>query len=442
MNSTTQTVKKEKKILKKVNSELKNARRVAVVGASPAVTGAVSRAEKAVRRRGALKTTHLAAWAQALSDPFESEGAICPVNFNVAPSLMKTTARLTHTALSLQVPASVSRQMLFFPGHGAAPRSLQLTGGNAIISQIDPTSFHYCGDYSNLLGTDRNIAPINTVNSGSSPATAIGCLAAAVELTYGQCSNLTPHSPMPFDNVLPYVGSAPALSGSHLRWQLVSCGVRIFNTTPQLYRGGNIVSVQFVNGSGLITTTGANATQQSQLDSNPTFRIHGDGSDGVQISWIPRLEDLAYWHHLTDTVPNENTRPPNWAAAAMAIFLNNPTSTPQTYTVQCVWNVMLAGTGIQSISTPAVVEPSIKGSIEQTVVHLQNTASTAATAPLVAEASLRGDDGTSMFERLGNRAYQAAMDAAHSVTAGAVHGLMSSSYGHGRYGGPLAPRIH
>lgn len=461
MNSTTQTVKKEKNILKKVNKELKNARRVAVVsaGASPAATAAVSRVEKAVRRRSQLKATHLSRWAMALSRPFENEGAICPVNFNPVPSLMSTTARLTHTNLSISVPASTTRQMLFFPGHGAPVKLMQYAGlpgnntyvgpGLGIVSSMDSVSYHYCGDYDGLLGSGNTIAPVRTIAGPGGAVTQNPTLGCYSEFAAGACSANAVSTPMAFDNQLPYTAGLPgSATGAHLRWQLVSCGVRVFNTTPQLNRGGNIVSVQFLNQSGLVNTAGGFAATQAELDSNPTFRIHGDGSDGVEVSWIPRVQDLAYWHSLTETnaaasaLGNTNLRASDWSGAGFAVFLNNTTGNAQSYSLQCVFNVMLSGTNVQSISTPAVVEPSIRAPVEQTVVHLQNTSSTAGVAPIVAEAASRGDDGSSMFQRLGNRVYSAALDMAHSVADGAAQGVMRASYGHRQYGGPLAPRIH
>lgn len=454
MNSTTQTKNKEKSILKKVNKELKSARRVAVVaaGASEDSTAAVSRAEKAVRRRAVLKSTHLSRWAQALSEPFKNEGAICPVNFNPAPSLMTTTARLTHTNLGLTVAAGTTKQLLFFPGHGAPVRPTQysmqpatlVSGGIGIFSQMDAVAYHYCGDYDALLGSGNAIGPVR-IRAGTGVGVLQNCvLGCAADLPLNTASNSVVSVPMNFDSQLPYMAErASRFGGGHMRWQLVSCGVRIFNTTPQLNRGGNITTVQLVNGSGLVDTQGAGVATQAQLDSNPTFKTHGDGSGGVEISWIPRLQDLAYWHSLTENEVsggNDNCRAADWSSAAFAIFLNNSASQGQTYTIQCVFNVMLSGSNVQAISTPAVVEPSIKAPVEQTVVHLQNTSSTARVAPIVAEAASRGDDGTSMFQRLGNKVYSAALDLAHSVADGAAQGIMRHSYGHQRYGGPLVPR--
>jgi hypothetical protein len=223
-----------------------------------------------------------------------------------------------------------------------------------------------------------------------------------------------------------------------LRWQLVSCGVRIFNTTPQLSRGGNITTVQLINSGGFRQVDGSPATSQNSLETNPSFKIFGDCGEGMEISWIPRLQDLAYWHSLVHTgSAGGNTYAADYAAAGMGIFLNNGSPSTQSYVIQMVFNYMIAGQSVQSISQPSVVEPLLRAPIEQSVTHMQNTSSSASVAPIVTRAtSTSTSEGQSMFEKLSGKAYEAAMHGAHMVGEGIVAGV----HNHLRARGPLAPR--
>lgn len=449
---TSDKQSKQSKKIKKINEELKRSRRVAVATASPAATATVLRVEKAVRRRVQLKETHLSRWAQALSHPFQSMGAICPVNFNNVPSALSTTARLTHTNLNVSVPGGQTQQWVFFPGHSGIMPDVQLTTpvvpGNQVNvgSQMDPSAFHCRLDVGPVAGGGvpggRACAgPIAYDGGGLSYAPVAG---ATANLAITACSNTVAGFGVRYDTDLPYRSSGSTGFGAgHSRFQLVSMGIRVFNTTPMIQRGGNVVSVQFTNQNGLVTSSGANATLQSELEFNPSFKTHGDAAEGVEISWIPRMQDLAYWHNLyPQGGETEAFTQRNLAGVGLALFLNNPTGAAQSFTIQCVFNYMLSGNLVQAISSPATVEPQIKPSVEQTVVHLQNTASTATAAPLVAEAASKGDDGTTMFEKLSNRAYKLLSENAHAITSGAIEaGLNHLSYGHARYGGSLVPRM-
>lgn len=432
MNQTQSSNTKEKKKLDKVNADLKKSRKIATLSAAPAVKKVVRTAAK---RKSPPKGSHLSRWADALAAPFDSQGAICPVNFNPAPSLMNTTIRMTHTGLNITVPATFTTQMTLFPGHGKPPNQLQSNTGN-IVATMDGVAYH-SGEYTNLVNGTPNchVGPCSTSSSGGVPFK--GFCVLYNRLAAGLCTNGAAgqafigdwDTPAPFGSA--FVG--------HLRWQLVSCGVRIYNTTPQLNRGGNVVTVQLVNGNGFSAQDSTPATNQSQLETNPSFKVHGDCGDGMEISWIPRLQDLAYWHSVVRGIPSDpNTNVSDYAGAGMGIFLNNPTAVDQTYVIQTVFNFMLAGQSLQSISTPSVVEPILRAPVEQTVVHLANTSSTAKTAPFVAQAaSSSPSEGRSMFEKLSTKAYEMAMHGAHAVGEGiAAHMLRPRGMG------PLAPYGH
>lgn len=440
MNQTTSTKSKETKTLRRVNKALKQSRKVAMVNVPPEAKKVVKTAE---RSRRPVKASHLSRWAEALAKPFDCIGAICPVNFNPAPSLMNTTLRLTHTSLNTTVGANTTLQLTIFPGHGKPVNSLQfanISGSNQQIgSQMDAVAYHSC-QYNGLL-TDAGNWHVGAVNTGSGAGvtfTAFNVVYNSIAL--GASTNGAANSGVVglYDSVAPYSSSI----ASHLRWQLVSCGVRIFNTTPQLNRGGNVTTVQLVNAGGFRRQDGVPASTQAELEINPSFKIHGDCGEGMEISWIPRLQDLAYWHSIVSTDANtSNITATDYSGAAMGIFLNNNTGVTQSYVIQMVFNFMIAGTTVQAISNPSVVEPILRAPIEQTVTHLANTSSTASTAPHVAAAATSSpSEGQSMFEKLSGKAYQMAMHGAHAVGEGIASRVM------GRAGPPdwgvLVPRRH
>lgn len=445
----------KKKIMKTVNKGLKESRKVALATAAPAVRKAVKKIDKSVRQRASPKMTHLRRWAQALSRPFENPGCICPVSYNPAPSITTTTARMTVTNLSVNVNPNQTLQYVIFPGHGAPLANVQsvLGSASAVGMNMDSVSYHARGDYTPVAG------------SGLSPGTKtcvgpVGYTMAAQEykpfcmttsvLGNGGATNVGPSYPSFFDVPLPYTSVAG--DQAHLRWQLVSCGFRIFNVTPSITRGGNVTTVQFVNQAGVAQAGGGGATTQAQLEFNPSFRVHGDAGDGVELSWIPRTQDLAYWHN-SNSIAGDGTNfsADSLAGAGFAMFLNNPTGSSQQYVVQVVFNFMLSGNLVQAVSSEAVVESSLKSPIEQTIVHLQNNTSTAAPAPAYAEASRMGDTGQTMNEKISglkDSVYRFAQDTFHSVSRGVTEGTIRAashhfggSYGHDRYGQALAPRL-
>jgi len=437
MNQTTTTAQKEKSILKKVNKEVKKARKVALVNVPKPVRQAV---KGAVKARQPPKDSHLSRWAKALARPFDGMGAICPVNFNVAPSLMNSTLRLTYTNLNFLVLANSTQQMTLFPGHGGSIPNVQSSSSSVIGSDLDAVAFH-AGQYNLLMNGNPSchVGPCRTSDAAGNVFEPFN--ACFNTLSLGGCTNGNTGASTyaPYDVAAPYVST----TSTHLRWQLVSMGVRIFNSTPQLSRGGSVVTVPLINGTGFASSGGLAATVQAQLEANPGFKVHGDCGDGIEVSWIPRLQDLAYWHSVVSgTAAPNNLNLTNYANAAMGVFFNNGTATNQVFTIQVVFNWMLAGNSIQSISQPSVVEPLLRAPIEQTVVHLANNNSTAATAEHVAQAaSTSTSEGRSMYDKLSTKAYEMAMHGAHAVGQGIVDRLARGS-AQSSYSGPLAPYGH
>lgn len=444
MNSiTSSTPKKEQKKLRNINKDLNKARKVALVQAPKAVRKVVKASSKA---KEPVRATHLSRWAKALADPFNSPQAICPVNFNVCPSTMNTTARLTHIDLNVTVPANQTRQITIFP-HGELLKSLQDTVSGVsvrIASGMDPVAFH-SGIVSDFVtGTNYTaISPFNTISPGGTQTfSGVLCLDNLVGL--GACTNGAANAATVrgFDAPLPYAAGSFA---SHLRAQTVSIGARLYNTTPQLSRGGNVTTVQLANQGGLIKSTGQFAAVQRDLEINPSFRTHGDCGDGMEISWIPRLQDLAYWHNIVSDSNSQtiaNIMATGYGGAGMVLFLNNTTASTQSFSLELVWNLMFAGTSVQSISSESVVEPMLRSPIEQTVTHMVNNSSTAKVAPIVARAaSTSTSESRTMSEKLAGFDYSNVANVAHTV--GKVVGHMVAgyqSYGHARNGGVLVPR--
>lgn len=366
---------------------------------------------------------------------------------------MQTTARMTTTNINRTVAAGTTTQLTFFPGHAEPYASSQLAGvGSEIIfSQMEGVSYHHKLKLSVNSGSTV-VGPIAMYDQVSASYLGPTCGILNSGMGVGTvASSPSTATPLGYDVLLPYTaGTANAVSSSsHIRWQLVSMGIRVWNQTPELARGGNVASVQFVNGSGVSQANGSPATSQAELEINPSFRVHGptECSEGVEVVWMPRLEDLAYWHAINP--PNGSTQANNvqstFNRAAMCIFLNNPTANEQNYAYQVVYHWMLAGTTIQSIANAAVNEPILRSPVEQTVTHLQTTASTASVAPIVAAAATtNAESNESMLSRLKNSAYEASLNMAHAVGKGfaehveeQVHRVLAPA--RGQSPGPRAP---
>lgn len=444
---------KLKKVDEVINQGLQKSQKTTNVTSNAAPRGAGKKSKKATKPfvkayRRKMKLTHLSSWAKSLARPFDVEAPICPVSFNPAPSLSVLPARLTTTLLNFSVAAGSTIQHTMFPGHGTPVSNVQDTLPGTVGSDMDAVAYHARGNYTPIASggiADRVcVGPVGYVIGGHTYAPF--CVTASL-LAHGGATNGTASTsyPLLWDVPLPY--SSDISSGaSHLRWQLVSCGVRLFNTTPVLARGGNVVTVQMINSAGVVRANGANATGQSELEYNPSFQVHGDCSDGIELSWIPRTQDLAYWHNLNSNVATEGAsfNAANFAGCGFCLFFNNQTGTAQTYSAQYVFNFMLSGNLIQSVSRESVSEPSLKSPIEQTVVHLQNTSATAREAPVFAAASSLGDTGQTMSEKvaeIGSRLYKAGQETVFSLAAGATHAILQNSHRPTTYGGGiLVPR--
>lgn len=307
------------------------------------------------RQQAPVLNARLADYFRQLEDPWKYQGVKCPINYNPVPSFMVTTAHTTYTNNSFTVPIGLQRQLTLFPGH--APPS----DGDA----MDGPSYH-CYGYT-VNATSCSVGPVNTTSGVTgiigftSPDTG---MALTADVTSTAAPNFTPLTP---DVLLPY--TALISTGGHTRWKLVSMGVVISNTTPIQYRGGQIVHVQ--PNSNIVPTGNMLADYASQ----PSFRITQEPNLGAyKISWIPRADDLAYWHTEGSAYGNSP-----WNAG-INIWFQGCSGIAQTYSFEVVCNWELSGHSLAAVSAATIHQPADKNLVEPTLSVLNFTKSSASGA--------------------------------------------------------------
>lgn len=418
----TQKQKQQKKLvgkqaLKIIDKETHKAAKVverAMVRQSSKTTESIKRGFRNVPR------SLLKSWALALALPFEHRSFICPVNFNPTPTLMCTTATTTYNATYASVPATSTVQWVFYPGHGPSVPSSASTTDARIATSMDGTAYHSIGRVALSGGGTMTVGPIGMTTADGATAIAAGCVTFS-GVGLGSCTNdSTTGNLAGWDESLPYAyGGTTPQDAAHVRWQLVSMAVRFVNTTPAISRGGSVTSVQLVNSAGIVKANGQSATAQGQLEHNPSYKLHGICDELTEVAWTPRVNDLAYWHAIVPPSYGDASAASvtnKYNGAGMVLFFNNSTSSAQSYSVQVIYNWMIAGNYLASVSAPAVTEPILRSPIEQTIVHLQNTSSTAAHAPSVAEAATTSiNESEGMVSKLARAGFDGLVDAAHRV---------------------------
>jgi hypothetical protein len=134
----------------------------------------------------------------------------------------------------------------------------------------------------------------------------------------------------------------------------VSAGIRIANTTIESQRSSFIVTVQ-PNQRGYLL----GGVSVPQLSINPSYRVTTKAFESVlEVSWMPRLEDMAYWHTATLTAQNSF----EWAGLIVAI--DNSSGFSQTYSAETVFNYELAGEFLLSVGDESVHLPAEKAVVE------------------------------------------------------------------------------
>lgn len=281
----------------------------------------------------------LARWFDALANPWGGEGVRCPVNYNPVPTMMASTARTTVTKL-IQVPATTSFQYDMFPGHGSATETDSMDGVayHGAPLTVNATNFSI-GPVNDGTHTATNVVQTTALNSDPSNGTS-----ASMALNTAASSALT------YDVGLPY--TAQAGKPYHTRWKLSSMGVKIANVTPELSRGGAVFSVQ--------PSTPFSSTTISDHERFPTFQTSSRANEGtLTLSWIPRPEDLAFWHKDSDAAATIDPM-----VAGLRFWLSNPTAGAQSYELSFVFNWEVAGANLAAIASPSAHQPADKSIVD------------------------------------------------------------------------------
>ncbi len=346
-----------------------------------------------------------------LARPFDVSNVSCPVSYNLSPSYIQTKARTTYTNLSLTVALNTTTQIVLFPGHLPSPgaATAAAVAANGVVANLDPVSNH-CYPLT-INATNVSIGPVTTAVGGGTPAGCIGTVTSAVGpgLSYNSTAAVATCGPLYYDTQLPYTGDG-SVGGGHTRWQLVSMGIRVQNITNDLYRGGTMVSVQ-----PNVSFHWADNTGQQVFERFPTF--HDWGKDhGFELSWIPRTQDLAFWH--TTTTPTVATYATNNDGAGIIVWLNAPADYPQTYSYEVVCNWQLAGNYLNTVGGPAPHHPGLKAPIEQTVSALLNSAPTANMAEKLGVQALKATGLTK--DSIGTMMMSLGKDAVAAAAAGFI----------------------
>lgn len=322
----------------------------------------------------------LGRWSAILGEPFRYQDIFCPVSYNPAPSFIQSTARTSSTSNAFVIAANTCTQMALWPGHNKiVSGASSATFGGA--PPMDAVAYH--AEDQLINATTYVVGPMAKHDNLGTKEPVIGVVSPGLAVGYmSRTANAPTNIPMTYDVALPYVseaGSPDAGRGHHSRWQLVAMGLRVRNITPEIYRGGNFVTVQPNNSFNLPTLE-----LQDDLEVYPTYYDWGC-PDKAEVSWIPRAQDLAFWHGADVTAAGSATayiREP-----AILAFFNNGTANAQTYSFEVVCHWQLAGTYLNPVGGPSPHSPELKAPIEKVLSHLQNTTHTALNAPRVAAAA-------------------------------------------------------
>jgi hypothetical protein len=315
----------------------------------------IPRTNEAIARRAAgdkrpdVSSSEFAYWLRSLEYPSRYPEPICPVGFNPVPSLFKTTARTFKTMLQFSVAAGTQTSIYLYPGHGTNRFLFNgvPAGGDVVPTSMDGVSYH--GSFQSLNSILYSVGPFQ-VYTGVTPIG--GCMQsnAAIGSIASSNTDLSSYSPLGYDKPLPYSTASnadTAAHGGHARWQQTSARIKVVNTTPIQSRGGSVITVMPMNGGQIPDSAGA----VSQMAANPSFFDHGPSmkADGEGVSWLPRPQDIAFWHALTGNNIKPNT---TLAGVGLCCFISAPGIAAQTYDIQIDWNWMLSGDFLQGISTP------------------------------------------------------------------------------------------
>lgn len=307
----------------------------------------------------------------SVSNPWGVTGVRCPVNYNVVPSFVTQYARTTSVVSQHPLAANQSQTLVLYPGHNNLYTPGVVVGATGLqpLSDFDEVAYH---EQLIQLGAGyRVVGPMNTVDSTA--VTRVPCIGVLINQlgVSGQVGGPFTAASIPLDygQALPYLSNAN--TSGHSRWRLVSMGVVVKNTTPELTRGGALITFQPINNSLDLDVAAAIGSYMKL----PTWKDHGP--DELRVSWIPRMRDLAFWH-LTNGTTAAGTVPFTAlpGVPGLVVSFQAPTSA-QTYDIEVVCNWELAGEYFVPVGIPAEHMPEAKPVVERVHSKLINTAHTA-----------------------------------------------------------------
>lgn len=317
----------------------------------------------------------LSNWLEALADPFSSDPQKCPVNFNPMPTLQTTTMRTTSTT-KVVVSSLNNFQLCLYPGH-----TLPVDA-----DEIDGPSYHH--NWQIIGSLVKPVGPMRYLDAASNSQDPVGGVYSYITNSAGGggggimsnsvCTDTSvstaPYTNLPvyYDTAVPFTGLAK--NGYHTRYKLTAMEVRFLNETVEVNRGGTFYTVQPLN------TIAFSSINQYAI--YPTFRDHGlcDTREG-RVSWIPRVQDLSFWHPGASNVAATNSV----TNAGILLWFVNSTAFTQNLAVEVVYHWEVGGSNLQTMSTSAVQMPSDANVVSPTISFLQQGSHTAAPAPRVAE---------------------------------------------------------
>jgi len=291
-----------------------------------------------------------ARWAAGLERPFTGTPEKCPWNFNPVPSYLSFVATTVASRVGADsVSANRTTQFTFMPGHAKLATPVVGNAGGTVVSAVtdmDEVAYHYLfqtfpGPITLCWGPVPFIDPFGVTRVAV-------CCAQDNDIATGTTVTTSAASvPIGWNATVPFTGDLR--TEGHTRVKLLSMGIRFVNTTPEQFRGGSFVSWQPV------TVTDIQSPQTSNTI-NPSWKDHGP--DGCEVTWIPRMRDLAYWHPSTASVaaagvPAAPLTDTALAGPGVVVCINNPTSSVQTYDMECVAHWEISGFSVQTISTSA-----------------------------------------------------------------------------------------
>jgi hypothetical protein len=374
-----------------------------------------SKARRHYRKYGSLPPA-IAAYFDSLEHPERALMIKVPLQINNVYSSNTITAR-TMCVKSVSVTGGGSVELGFWPGHTAYADSaseegpLDLQSAHSCVQQLTDAVATSAQNYTvgpMGNGVHNPILGYYTLGAGMTQATAVGATDFATTNAAGfTCRPFLP-TPLPYTAALSDAG--------HTRWRLVSLSVNMVNKTPEINRGGLVSSVQTSNH---FAPTAAALGNRSDFQNFDSYMVH-DNDKHVRITWVPRPEDLSFWHDLAITTPTS-------AVVGIRVWLDAPAGFDQTWEVSIHANWEIAGSVYRAIATPAIQHPKSEELVPQTLAVAK-----------------RGQSGANFVTKVGRVMHAAADGAAHmlesAVSGVEQHPLLGIGAGVGALASKILPK--